>query len=363
MANYKYLKIASQLKGDMLLGNAAAGQRIPTELELVKRFGVGRNTIRQAVELLVGEGFLYKVQGSGTFFSDKIAEYKQKKSTAGRNKCIGVVLNQVNSYLFPNILAGISDYLFEHDYHMIIRMTLNQIARERHILSELLDSEVAGLIVEPARSGLPLVNTEHYGRIERQYPCVLLHASLPGFGFPTIDNDNEDGAALLVRHLIYNGHSAIAAICKADESCGIRRFRGYAAELQRHDLKVNENRVLWFVEEDYEDLFTDAHAGRVLSRLKDCSAVVCFNDDIARRFMPFAERHGLRIPDDLSVVGFDNVNWDHAANRLTTVEHPKEALGRAAAEALLTLFSNPFANVSRLFPPRFIERDTVRRLG
>lgn len=362
MANYKYLKVAEQLKGDLLLGNAAAGHRIPTEHELVKRFGVGRNTVRQAVELLVAEGFLHKVQGSGTFFSDKIAEYKEKRNTARRNKCIGVVLNQVNDYLFPNILSGISDYLFEHDYHIIIRMTLNQIAREKHILSELLESEVAGLIVEPARSGLPLINTDLYRRIEQQYPCVLLHATLPEFSFPTIDNANEDGGALLVNHLVQNGHTNIAAICKADEMSGIKRFRGYATEMQRHGLKVNENRVLWFVDEDYEELFSEGCAPRVMRCLKNCTAVVCFNDDVARRFLPYVEKQGLRIPDDLSVVGFDDVQWDHAPNPVTTIEHPKELLGRAAAEALLTLFDNPFADVTRYFPPRLIERETVKSL-
>lgn len=362
MANYKYINIAERIKGELLASNVTAGHRIPTELELVEKFGAGRNTVRQAVEQLVTEGFLKKIQGSGTFLSEKISEYRDKKQAAQKNKCIGVVLNQVNEYLFPNILSGISDYLFEHNYHMIFRTTLNQIARERHVLTELLGSEVAGLIVEPARSGFPIINLDLYKRIEQQYPCVLMHASLPEFSFPSIDNANEEGGALLVRHLIENGHTNIAAICKADEMSGVKRFRGYATELQKNGIKVNENRVLWFVDEDYDDMFSDDNAHRVMRTIKNCTAVVCFNDDLVRRFLPFLEKHGLSTPADLSLVGFDNVHWEHAANTVTTIEHPKEELGRAAAAALLMLFENPFATVTRLFSPRLIKRDSVKNL-
>lgn len=363
MANYKYLQVAEKLKGEILAAKTAAGQKIATEDELAVRFGVGRNTVRQAVDLLVGQGFLHKVQGSGTFVSEKIVEYQEKRRTAGRNKCIGVVMNQVSAYLFPNILAGISDYLFEHDYHMIIRMTLNQVAREKQVLGDLLESDVAGFIIDPARSGFPTVNRDLYHRIKQHYPCVLIHASLPEFSFPTINNSNEEACGLLVDHLVENGHRNIAAICKVDEICGHQRYRGYAMGLQRHGLKVDENRILWFVEEDFEGMFSDVNAHRIMQTIKNCTAILCFNDDFARRLLPFLEKRGMSVPEDISVVGFDNLQTGHSLKAITTIEHPKELLGRAAAEAILTLFDNPFANVTRYFPPRLIEGETVAKLA
>ena len=360
MPNYKYQSLAEQLKCEILAANSASGQKIPTEGELIERFSVSRNTIRQAINLLVAEGFLVKVQGSGTFISERLAEYRGKKRISQKTKCIGVVMNQVSAYVFPHVLMGISDYLFEHDYYMIIRMTFNQVAREEQVLSEMLDADVAGMIIEPARSALPTLNTELYKEIEKKYPCVLIHAEMPEFTFPSIDNSNVEGYELLLDYLVEKGHKDIAAFCKLDEQTGVKRYLGYARGLNKHGLKLNESRVLWFADEDFENIFSEENAPRVFKAIKNCTAVMCFNDDLANKFLPFLEKHKILVPEDLSVVGFDDLRQSPNDRPLTTVAHAKRELGRAAAKAILDLIENPFAEVSHRFKPEIIERETVR---
>lgn len=363
MSKYKYMQLSERLKEEILTYRTP-GRKLPTEDELAEHFAMSRNTVRQAVQLLVDQGFLVKIQGSGTFVSDKVnaaaegERRRERKSAGERGRRIGVVMNQFNAYIFPSVLMGISDYLLQHDYHMVIRMTFNQIAKEEEVLRELLDADVAGFIIEPARSALPTVNRDLYQRIADDYPCVLLHARLPGFDFPVIDNANIEAMGLLVDHLVANGHRDIGMLMKADEHSGAQRFLGVANALRRHGLRVDESRVLWYMDEDMEELFSDANAHRVLKAVKRCTAVACFNDYIGKRFLDFLPGQGIRVPEDLSVVGFDDMQG-YMNTRLTTINHPKEAMGQAAAKSVLELIRDPSANVSLYFPPELVIHESV----
>lgn len=360
MPVFKYVELAEQLRAEILIATVSPGEKFLTEDRLIERFGVSRNTARQAIALLVEQGLLVKKQGSGTFISEQIVLYRKKKQNSAKNKCIAIVMTQVNLYIFPSVLMGISDYLFEHDYYTIIRMTMNKIGKERQVLKELLQTDVAGIILEPARSGYPPVNHDLYQKIQEKHPCVLLHASLPGFAFPSVNNSNVAGFTLLVDHLVERGHRDIALICKSDEQSGVQRFQGYAEGLIKHNITVDESRILWFNDENFEDMFTEANAGAVMRAIGNCTAVMCSNDNVARKFLPFLQKRNIRIPDDLSVVGYDDLQTDSMEHPVTTIEHPKEELGRAAGRAILSLLENPFADVSLHFRPKLVDKHSVR---
>ncbi|MCD8348982.1 MAG: GntR family transcriptional regulator [Planctomycetaceae bacterium] len=366
MSKYKYMQLAERLREEILTSRSP-GKKIPTEDELADHFSMSRNTVRQAVQMLVDQGFLVKIQGSGTFVSEKLDQAalskpaRTRRGDGERGRCIAVVMNQFNAYIFPSVLMGISDHLLKHDYHMLIRMTFNQIAKEEEVLRELLEQDVAGFIIEPARSAFPLVNHDLYRRIRDDYPCVLLHAQMPAFGFPSVDNSNVEAMGLLVDHLVANSHRDIAMLMKADENSGQQRFLGVAEAMRRHGLKVDESRVLWYMDEDMEELFSDQNAHRVMQTIKGCTAVTCFNDYIGKRFLDFLPKQGIRVPEDLSVVGYDDMQG-YTSTRLTTINHPKEAMGEAAARGILELIRNPDADVSVFFPPELVIRESVAPL-
>lgn len=353
------MQMAAQLEEEIRNRTLPPGKKIPTEDELALQYGMSRNTVRQAVQMLVNQGFLVKIQGSGTFVAERAKSPRAVKKGVVNNRCIGVVMNQVNSYIFPSVLTGISDYLLEQDYYMVIRMTFNEIATEERVLTELLAADVAGFIIEPARSGLPLANRRQFQQIRESRPCVLLHASMPEFGFASIDNSNIEGFANVVDYLAAKGHRDIALLSKSDEQSGDNRFLGYVTGLQRNGIAVKEGRVLWYTDEDMEDMFSDANAHRVLKTIRDCTAAMCFNDELARKFLLFLEKHGIAVPEKMSVVGFDDMQQGQITTPLTTIAHPKEKMGRVAAQAILALIDDPEADVSHRFEPRLIERNTV----
>lgn len=358
LTNFKYRQLADKIKSDILAGEFKPGQQIPIEDELIKIFAMSRNTVRQAIKLLVNDGYLIKIPGNGTFVTEFLPQPRNGEGASRRR--IGVVLNHVNTYIFPSLLMGISDYLFEKDYSTVIRHTFNHITREEEILSELLETNLEGLIIEPTRSGLPRVNYDLYRRIEETIPCVLVHADITGFHFPSVTVDDAGGFELLVDHLVSKGHTKIAAFCKSDEQTGVKRFLGYAAGLRKHGLNLDEGRVLWFADEDIPLLFSEANASRIFSVIGESTAVMCFNDETAGRFYAFLEKNEIGIPEKISLVGFDDSIQNGVVPPITTIVHPKDRFGRAVGKAILDLIDNPSANVSKCFAPELIQRDTVR---
>ncbi|MCD8352115.1 MAG: GntR family transcriptional regulator [Planctomycetaceae bacterium] len=362
MSGYKYRHLAERLRSEIELGIRAPGQQIPTEEELASRYSLGRNTVRQAVRLLVEQGYLVRIQGSGTYVADSIDASPHSSEPVG-SRSIGVVLPRCSNYIYPEVLMGISECLFEHDYTMVYRITYNKIDKERQVLAELLSTNIAGLIIEPTRSGWPLVNADLYRRIEAKLPCVLTHATLSGFSFPTIGVSDYEGAAMLVDHLAANGHRRIAGFFKSDEQTGVRRFHGYAGGLSRNGIHLDETNLLWYFDEEFPTLFTEAGSQRVLRALEGCIAVVCYNDETASRLYPFLQARQIRVPEDISIVGYDDTHDLSGIKPFTTIDNPKAILGRAAVEALLRLIKNPNEDVSLQFPPTLIERDTVMNLA
>ncbi len=312
--------------------------------------------------MLEEEGFLVSIRGSGTFVPENIS-LPRKHNGKADEKLVAVVMNNFGSYIFPRVLMGIGDYLFEHGYAHFLRITGNHIAREEQILIEVLNSNVSGLIIEPARSSWPRPSYGLYREIEQRMPCVLTHSVLPGFRFASVGVSDVEGVAQLVDNLVANGHRKIAAICKSDEQTGMNRFVGYTTGLRRNAIEFEEESVLWYVDDELEDLFSDANAHRVLATMAGRTAVVCFNDQLVSRFYPFLERQGVRVPEDISIVGFDDSIDRKDIKPLTTVRHPKEELGRAAAKALLTLIDTPEADVSYTFKPDVLFRETVRNIN
>ena len=105
-----------------------------------------------------------------------------------------------------------------------------------------------------------------------------------------------------------------------------------------HGLPINDDAVIWYTTPDIEHLFSRGEETRLLRRLSKCSAVVCYNDQIAIRLIQSMQRNGIRVPMDKSVIGFDNSTLsDLSPVRITSLTHPGENMGREAARRILEM--------------------------
>jgi GntR family transcriptional regulator of arabinose operon len=168
-----------------------------------------------------------------------------------------------------------------------------------------------------------------------------------------------------VDYLLKRGHKSIAGIFKSDDSQGHLRYAGYASELTKHKMPLQEENIIWFTTEDM-DLDDDsalAFEQRLHRRLQGCTAIICYNDQVALRVMEAMEHNDMCIPDDMSIISFDDSYLATMGKvGLTTFEHPKEELGSVAAENLLKLLRREHCDAAVKFKPKLIERDSVKDL-
>ena len=329
---FKYLQLAAQLQAEIARGTFP--DKLPTEQELTRLYAVSRQTVRQALDKLVELRLIEKRQGSGS----RVLKEAQHRG----NDRIAVVTSYINDYIFPTVLQDIQAVLGRRNFSTLLFSTQNKVSNEREILQGLLHQPVGGLIVEGSKTALPNPNLDLYEKLDLAgIPVVFIHGSYGALpGAVCVSDDNFGGGYQLARHLIARGHTKIAGIFKSDDIQGHQRYLGYLAAMRDAGLAIPDDRVLWYTTEERRYLLDYGHNDLMEHftqfYLKDCTAVICYNDEIADRMIRMLLGSGRRIPADTAVVSFDNSYYsDLCPVRITSLAHEAHRLGGMAAELLL----------------------------
>ncbi len=353
----KYYILMEKLKEEILSGRIRAGEKLPSENELSVQYGLSRHTVRKALSILENEGYVTAYHGRGTFCSERMIQRHNSKN-------IAVVTTYISDYIFPRLIQGMDRVLTASGYSIILKNTGNSRTNEAKVLQELLNKPIDGLIIEPSKSQILCRHLNLYQMLDQyEIPYVFIQGSYPQLtDKPHILMDDCKGGYLLTRYLIEKGHRKIAGVFKADDSQGAQRHLGYTRALNEAGIAYDPELVVWFHTEDRKqkpglmmELFLET--GRVFD------AVVCYNDQIAIQVMDALRREGVRIPEDVSVTGYDNSAMARAGEiGLTTIAHPQEKLGEMAAELILEKIRKvpeEESKVGRLIQPELIIRESV----
>lgn len=166
---------------------------------------------------------------------------------------------------------------------------------------------------------------------------------------------------MLVKYLYQKGHRNIAGIFKSDDLQGHERYAGYADALRDLGLLLQDDKVLWYTTEDKDRLLAGQameFTSHVLQALSGCSAVVCYNDELAIRLITSLRGQGVEIPKDLAVVSFDNSQYSELSPvRITSLSHGANKVGRIAAEMLLKLLDGESCQ-SEVMPWVLVEKES-----
>ena len=329
----KYLRLAAELRQLCASLQQQGETRLPGELALCESYHCSRETVRRALALLSDEGLIDRMHGSGTYLS----------AGADRGRRIAVVTADLDTYLYPQLYRDLEKVFSAQGYTVEAYASGNRVMEERAILEKLLADPPAGILLEGAKTALPSPNLDLLGRIEgRKLPLVYLHAGFPvPEGAPCIQDDNAGGARLLTRYLLDKGHRQLAAVLKSDDRQGHERYEGFLSTLCQAGLAVREERIFWFDTAQREALL----AGRdewlyafLRRRLPGCTAVLCYNDEIAYSLIHCLRAEGLRVPEEVAVVSFDNSHYCTSGPvSITSLAHERHQMGSTAAEALLKL--------------------------
>lgn len=352
----KYQKVVQWIKEKIERNELKDGDRLESEHMLSSRFGISRQTVRHALLVLEKEGLVEGRQGSGNY----VRCAHQSGKTEKENTVI-LVSTYVNAYIFPNIIQGIEQVLTRQGYALQIMFTYNKFATERKVLEDILQmKEVAGLIIEPTQSALPSPNKAFYEEIlGRNIPVVFFHSYYENLPIPHISINDREAGKEAARFLIENGHTEIGGIFKLEDGQGHRRFTGYVEALLEAGLEVQDDRIVWI---DTQDERQDLKLCRekVLERMKNCTACVCYNDSVAHGLSEICRGEGIRIPMDLSIVSIDNSQLAQLNMvPLTAMIHPMERLGVRVAMQFLKLIETPDADVTYEFPAEMVVRESV----
>lgn len=317
------------------------GDVIPTEAELAARYGVSVGTVRRALRQLVDQEILYRQPGRGTFLTE------HSRQRAIRRGFLACIVPYIRNPFAASVIAGAQYAAQRTNYGLLLYNSYGQPDTEEELLRQSLGS-VAGIALMPvARPSLPSVLKE---LLHRRFPVVFADR------LPTLDtnyvnyvtSDNHGGAYSAVQHLIERGHHRIALALSANaavNSSVTQRAEGYRQALRDHSLPVEEALVLEGLTTYHETVEPiplesrerEANIERFQEFLQreQPSALFAINDLIAIDAWRAAERVGLAIPQDLSIVGFDDADFlSDLGLALTTVSQDAFGIGHEAVEVL-----------------------------
>ena len=332
----KYSTISDELKSEIRQGKYSKTGKLPTEYELVERFKVSRQTVRQAIACLKSEGIVSQIQGSGTFVCDLGARKNRKNK---ENFTIAVICTYISDYIFPSIIRGIEESLSGDNYVVNLVATGNKVDKERSILEKIIyNSEVDGIIVEGTKTGLPNPNISLYRKIkEMGIPIVFVHCAYPELDSSVVVGMKDyEGGRMAVNELIRQGSRKIAGIFKSDDRQGLLRYSGFSDGLLEGGLGLECAEIKWYTTEDLEDFIVNDNCMHSLLS-KGIDSVVCYNDQIAVRFIKACAECNREVP---KMISFDNSYLCKASLiGFTSLGHKKEELGKVAAEKIKNMLN------------------------
>lgn len=368
MMTTKYNMVKQAVKSKIVDGTYKPHQKISSESELMEEFDVSRHTVRQAIGDLVIKGWLYREQGSGTFCADR-SKLKEDLSRSNQ-KNIAIVTTYISDYIFPSIIRGAEARLSEEGYQVSIFSTNNDHENERQVLEKVLEQNFDGVIIEPTKSAYSNPNITYYLHLERlSIPYIMIHSFYDELEPVSIIMDDELGGYLQTEHLINHGHKNIVGCFKTDDAQGTRRMKGFLKAHRKHNIPINpRNLITYNTEERFKKPLKKIEK-LLNSKENQITGLVCYNDELAVKVLNILRKKSIKVPEDLSLVGYDNSFLTEVSEvKLTSIKHPQSKMGEAAANKVIDLINvknkGASSNLEKsiIFTPELVTRKSTRQL-
>lgn len=329
-----YLSLRDRLMEDFWRRQPAElGAKLPTERELALRYRVSRPTIGKAIAALAAEGWVTKRQGSGIYISALVGSGKATKR--GRKPRIGYVATSLRPILSHHVCQGIEQAATQAGRAVEIASTDWDYATERQKIAELRDHGVEGVVLYPTtRRGAE----EDYLAAEfRDFPIVVVDLYQPSMRRPHFVFDNHEAGRGLTRWLLAQGRRDIAFL-KFGEGVAYRsvddRLAGHRRALADAALPEIDGRVIPFtgtgpLSPDHVEAME-----RFLALRPRPTALITPYDPYAHASIVWLRERGLRVPEDVVVAGFDNLQDEPWRERFPTTQPDFVRMGERAAEML-----------------------------
>jgi len=280
----------------------------------------------------------------------------------GRTYLVGLVVPDLLHPFFAEIAKSISEVLRERGYYLIVSSSEEDPVLEEQEIDQLLARRLDALIVASCRT-----NVDLFFRIEKQKtPYVLIDRTFPGLSANFVGVDDLAAGVLATKHLIEAGCKRVAHIRGPETSPAIRRLEGYKQGLAQAGMRITDDYIISELKGDVETKQRGAEAmSRLLNLRKRPDGVFCFNDPMAMGAMNYALDHGVRIPEDIAVIGCGNLHYDDSLRvPLSSIDQHSRHIGEEAARIALGMLNSkvvPKPETIVLQPELIVRRSTERR--
>ena len=345
-----YIQVANIIRNHILDGTWREGDTIPPEKVLCAEFNIARGTMRQALQLLENEGYLWREQGRGTFI-----RLVDRQNNESQSRHLAFVVPYIRDSSVSTILVGFQQVAEQAGFSVIFNHVNNDLQQQKEVMQRLVQQGVMGIALYP-------VDSETLTGIDKlvrsQYPVVLVDRYLKGFSTDYVMSDHFGGALRGVHYLLNQGHQKVGFVTWLSPAISMdHRLLGYLHAMRERGLEVNENLICRV--EGYPTVNRTSLISYLTSDVRP-TAVFAANDQIAVALYRAAASVGLNIPEDLSVLGFDNLDISaHLDPPLTTIAQQFLVIGRQAAQVLLSRIRGEVMPLQQItVSPELVIRDS-----
>ncbi len=360
-----YQQVAQYLRQRLADGTYPPASALPSEMELVSLLGVSRPTVRRALELLIQENVIQRVPGRGTFAVEAPGKLTLKKTGN-----IGLIVLEMRDHFVMRIVNGAEHVLAEKGFRPVLFNSGNEIGTEQRKLREMWETHtVDGFLIMPSDS--PLAPAALVELLAEGVPLVLVDRYFEDCSAPFVASDDLRGGQLVAEHLLSLGHRRVGFVTRPDIyiSSVAQRLRGFRETLVSAGVEFDASLIfqgllpflsqkhfqehqLCFLAQFEREAICD-----YLARPDRPSAIFACNDHIAVRVMEACREMGLRIPEDIALVGYaDEPVASVLTPPLTTVRQNPYDMGARAASKLLDLLAGRPVDRVTLLPVELIVR-------
>ncbi|KES17471.1 Transcriptional regulator [Gilliamella apicola SCGC AB-598-I20] len=276
------------------------------------------------------------------------------------SKTIGIVVADVSDPFFGAMVSTVEKVASKTGHFLLIGNGYHNEQQEYNAITHLIEHRCSSLVVHAK-----MLPDNKLMKLMEQVPgMVLINRSLKDFEKRCISLDDRYGSYLAVKHLIQHGHTKIGYLCSNHEiSDSSDRLQGYKDALIEYDLEINSNYIAFSSPNEQGG---EQAMMALLERNREITAIACYNDSMAAGAMSVLYDNDIKIPTDVSVIGFDDLliaRYLHP--KLTTIRYPLHTMAEQAAELALRLAKGeePPSNLINIFTPTLTKRYSINKIG
>lgn len=343
-----YQVIVDDIQHQIALGHFDYDNPICTEKSICEKYNTSRITAKHAINKLEERGVLYRKRGSGSFVVRPTLQ-------AAPNKIFALVtpFSTTQGGAFKAVEAA-SQIFTKLGHQLTIHISQTNPKRNMELLESLYNQNINGIVYYPLSSTLPVETLNTFAKDGR--PVIILDKEMSHPGFSSVICDNYRGGYLLAEHLIAYGHTKTCYLSRflAQELSSVKgRYNGYEDCLKT--MNIAPRFVKWDAESP-TGYYMLQHLVNTL-HLEGITAILCENDEVAFNVHMCCLSLGLRVPEDMNITGFDNIEWATIGSaRITTVDQNFDIIGKTIAT---TLLEEKYEPVNHIIPVQLVPRTST----